>query len=91
MLRRPIANTLRSSPSLLLRATAQQARLPDERPSPQSTEQKHALNVQSEQSQYGMTETHGQKTELEENAPGSMPFVYPPTWNSFGAFVGAEL
>lgn len=86
MLRRPIANTLRSSPSLLLRATAQQTRLPDERPSPQTTEQKHALN---EQSQYGMTETHGQKTEPEENTPGSMPFVYPPTWNSFGAFVGA--
>ncbi|KAG0633428.1 hypothetical protein HOY80DRAFT_626979 [Tuber brumale] len=46
------------------------------------------------------TETRGQKQEPEKNAPGpvlgsqeewggSMPFVYPPTWNSFGAFVGA--
>jgi len=47
------------------------------------------------------TETRGQKTEPEEefkNTPvigmqdergGSMPFVYPPVWNSFGAFVGA--
>ncbi|KAG0131619.1 hypothetical protein HOY82DRAFT_645884 [Tuber indicum] len=49
------------------------------------------------------TEARGQKEEPEKefkNAPGpvlgsqeewggSMPFVYPPTWNSFGAFVGA--
>ncbi|RPA89464.1 hypothetical protein L873DRAFT_1721725 [Choiromyces venosus 120613-1] len=113
MLRTSVSKTLlRSSSTLFTRASAQQARLYDEGPTPHATEKKHGLDTQSEQSQRGMkekaessmsTEARGQKHQPEKEfkeAPGpiigmqderggSMSFVYPPVWNSFGMFVGA--
>ncbi|PWW78275.1 hypothetical protein C7212DRAFT_364357, partial [Tuber magnatum] len=82
MLQKQISSTLlRSSTTLLTRAAAQQTRPHNGHPIPPATEKKHALDVQSEQSQTGMmekaessmfTEAHRQKEPEKElkNAPG---------------------
>ncbi|CUS14121.1 unnamed protein product [Tuber aestivum] len=82
MLQKQISNTLiRSSTTLLARAATQQTRSYNGHPAPYATEKKHGSDVQSEQSQSGMTEkaessmfteAHGRKEPEQEfkNAPG---------------------